>query len=63
MSNDLHGDDLVRLKAGGPVMTVINPEGAVGEVWCTWSTDGRLVKDAFSPIALEKVAASTPSVS
>ncbi len=56
MLNDLHGEDLVRLKAGGPVMRVINPEGAVGEVWCIWSKDGRLVKDAFSPIALEKVS-------
>jgi uncharacterized protein YodC (DUF2158 family) len=27
MPNDLHGEDRVRLKAGGPVMTVINPEG------------------------------------
>jgi uncharacterized protein YodC (DUF2158 family) len=56
MLNDLHGEDLVRLKAGGPVMMVINPEGAVGEVWCTWSIDGRLVKEAFSPITLEKVS-------
>jgi uncharacterized protein YodC (DUF2158 family) len=54
--NDLQGKDLVRLKAGGPVMTVINPEGAVGEVWCTWSVGGRLVKEAFSPVALEKVS-------
>jgi uncharacterized protein YodC (DUF2158 family) len=63
MPNHLHGEDRVRLKAGGPVMTVINPEGAVGEVWCTWSIDGRPVKDAFSPIALEKVAASSTTVS
>jgi uncharacterized protein YodC (DUF2158 family) len=56
MSNDLHGDDLLRRKGGGPVMMVINPEGAVGEVWCIWFKDGRLVKDAFSPIALEKAS-------
>ena len=57
MLNDLQGKDLVRLKADGPVMmTVINPEGAVGEVWCTWSVGGRLVKEAFSPVALEKVS-------
>jgi uncharacterized protein YodC (DUF2158 family) len=62
MSNDLHGDDLVRLKVGGPVMTVINPEGAVGEVWCAWSMEGRLVKEAFSPVALEKIG-PTSSVS
>jgi uncharacterized protein YodC (DUF2158 family) len=62
MPNDLHGEDLVRLKAGGPIMTVINPEGAVGEVWCAWSIDGRLVKDAFSPVALEKVPEFTPSI-
>ena len=47
---------LGRAKAGGPVMTVINPEGAVGEVWCTWSVGGRLVKEVFSPVALEKVS-------
>jgi uncharacterized protein YodC (DUF2158 family) len=56
MLSDPHGEDLVRLKAGGPVMMVINPEGAVGEVWCTWAMDGRLVKEAFSPVVLEKVS-------
>jgi uncharacterized protein YodC (DUF2158 family) len=43
MLNDLHGEDLVRLKAGGPVMTVR-------------AMDGRLVKEAFSPVVLEKVS-------
>jgi hypothetical protein len=59
MSHDLHGGDLIRLRVGGTVMTVINPEGAVGEVWCAWSRNGRLVKDAFSPVALEKVSDPT----
>jgi hypothetical protein len=56
MQNDLHGEDRVLLKAGSPVMTVINPEGAVGEFWCLRSVDARPVKDAFSPNALEKVS-------
>ena len=45
-----------------PAVQVINPEGAVGEVWCTWAMDGRLVKEAFSPIALEKVSVNLPGI-
>ncbi|MBW4023284.1 MAG: hypothetical protein HIU92_09110 [Proteobacteria bacterium] len=41
-------------------MTVINPEGAAGEVWCVWSVGDRQVRDAFPAGALEKYGPDKP---
>jgi uncharacterized protein YodC (DUF2158 family) len=58
MPNELREGDLVRLKSGGPAMRVINPQGAVGEVWCVWMAGERQLRDAFPAAALEKIPAT-----
>jgi uncharacterized protein YodC (DUF2158 family) len=57
MPSDLREGDLVRLKSGGLAMTVINPQGAAGEVWCLWTTGEIAMRDAFPANALERIAA------
>jgi uncharacterized protein YodC (DUF2158 family) len=58
MPNDLREGDVVRQKSGGPAMRDINPQGAVGEVWCVWIVGDRQFRDAFPAIALEKITVS-----
>ena len=53
MSNNFQKNDLVRLSTGGPVMVVINPEGACGEVWCSWEQEGQIRRDAVAAASLE----------
>ena len=46
--------DVVRLKSGGPIMTV----GMVaddGDLLCQWFTDNKLQESFFNPNSLEKV--------
>ncbi|HTI02869.1 MAG TPA: hypothetical protein VL752_18125 [Acidisoma sp.] len=45
-------NDQVRLVIGGPNMTVMNPQGAFGEVWCTWTEEGRNRREAFAAASL-----------
>jgi hypothetical protein len=40
-------------------MRVINPHGAVGEVWCVWTAGDRQFRDAFSATSLEKIPVAT----
>jgi uncharacterized protein YodC (DUF2158 family) len=57
MPNELQEGDLVRQKSGGPTMRVINPHGAVGEVWCVWMAESQQFRDAFPATDLEKIPA------
>lgn len=46
--------DLVRLKSGGPTMTVSNPVAIRSECECQWFDDaGKLQKGRFVPLSLE----------
>ncbi|MBH8569366.1 DUF2158 domain-containing protein [Microvirga sp. STS02] len=47
--------DIVRVKSGGPVMTVVN-HVEDGRYYCTWwqPKRGELVFDFFYPVILEK---------
>jgi uncharacterized protein YodC (DUF2158 family) len=58
MSRILNEGDRVRLMSGGPDMTVINAQGAAGEVWCIWTVGDRVARDAFPTSALEKIVAA-----
>lgn len=58
MPNAFHMNDQVRLVIGGPIMTVTNPQGAFGEVWCIWTDDGHVRREAFPAASL--MAASAP---
>jgi uncharacterized protein YodC (DUF2158 family) len=47
--------DVVKLRSGGPKMTVINvPTDSSGDVFCVWFPEGGThpVKDSFPPEAL-----------
>lgn len=44
--------DVVRLNSGGPAMTVINPDAADGDAYCTWWNDGEYGSKGFPHAAL-----------
>ena len=49
--------DVVRLRSGGPLMTVVNPQTSQGkEVWCEWWNEGtsKFENRGFLPEVLEK---------
>ncbi len=55
--------DVVRLKSGGPAMTVVAPGARVGSgvVDCAWfGGDDTFVTAAFPPRALERVMPAPP---
>lgn len=52
MADAFRMNDRVRLVIGGPSMTVMNPQGAFGEVWCTWKEDDAVRREAFSAASL-----------
>jgi uncharacterized protein YodC (DUF2158 family) len=54
-SESLKEGDLVQLKSGGPVMTVVNPGGLSGWPVCNWFEGGRVQSGSFPPGALRKV--------
>jgi uncharacterized protein YodC (DUF2158 family) len=61
---ELKVGDLVKLKSGGPVMTVVDVDG--DEVTCVWfpSDDHRkLREDDFNDATLEKVEGPAPQAS
>ena len=57
--------DTVRLKSGGPIMTVTNIGDRMGElaVWCMWFEKMKKMEDTFPPEALEKRRLSQPVAS
>ncbi len=56
--------NLVRLKSGGPTMTVANVGvGIAGdEVACTWFDGKKRLEDTFPPDALELVTSRAPRI-
>ena len=55
-SEPLKEGDLVQLKSGGPVMTVLNPGGFTGWPVCNWFEGSTLKSGGFPPDALRKVS-------
>lgn len=49
---------VVRLKSGGPKMTV--KEVSDGRVWCIWFLDGDLKGDSFLPATVESDGGDDP---
>lgn len=63
-SEQIREGDLVQLKSGGPVMTVVRVNGP-GTLSCKWFKGSKVNTDYFPPSALRKVpegADRTPSV-
>jgi uncharacterized protein YodC (DUF2158 family) len=54
-SEQLKEGDLVQLKSGGPVMTVVNPGGFSGWPVCNWFEGSAVKSGSFPPAALRKV--------
>jgi uncharacterized protein YodC (DUF2158 family) len=47
--------DVVRLKSGGPAMTVVETARSHRDSWwCSWSHDGQVKNDTFLPAQLER---------
>jgi uncharacterized protein YodC (DUF2158 family) len=57
MADAFRMNDMVRLVIGGPSMTVMNPQGAFGEVWCTWTEEGGVRREAFAAASLMLIKA------
>lgn len=55
MSEQIERGDLVHLKSGGPVMTVIKPVG--GNWYCSWFDGSENKGASFPPEALVKAQA------
>jgi uncharacterized protein YodC (DUF2158 family) len=53
--SEIQAGDVVRLKSGGPRMTVKKVERAQGEDYalCQWFLDGEMKRSAFSPASLQ----------
>lgn len=58
--------DVVRLKSGGPAMTVLGETRDInrqltGKLMCTWfESSGKPIEHLFAPESIEKVEALTP---
>ena len=46
--------DVVRLKSGGPAMTVAIVQGN-GHLWCEWFAEGGIHARGFAPATLQPV--------
>ena len=46
--------DTVRLRSGGPVMTVVNPEASATSAFCTWWHGGTFASASFKEEALKE---------
>jgi uncharacterized protein YodC (DUF2158 family) len=63
--SDFAEGDTVRLKSGGPTMTVKDPDRRLANgntvVVCNWFKDGEIKGHSFLPDQIEKVDASSDS--
>lgn len=50
-----NGGDVVRLKSGGPKMTVEHVDEELDLVTCVWFENKDLKRDSFSATALQKI--------
>jgi uncharacterized protein YodC (DUF2158 family) len=58
MNNEFTKGDIVKLKSGGPTMTVKEPTED-GELWCEWcDKEGKAQFRSFNPESLEYPGAS-----
>jgi uncharacterized protein YodC (DUF2158 family) len=55
MQDVLRMGDVVRLVIGGPLMRVTNADGAMHEVWCSWSDKTGTHRDAFIAASLMRI--------
>lgn len=56
MTDKFEKGDLVRLKSGGPTMTVSKVGGPVNPpIHCKWFSDGKVQSASFGPESLTKV--------
>jgi len=55
MQDVLRMGDVVRLVIGGPLMRVTNADGAMHEVWCSWSDQTGTHRDAFVAASLMRI--------
>jgi len=55
MANGFKPGDVVRLKSGGPVMTItdVGKDSGVPTAWCTWFTGNKQEKRYFPLAAIE----------
>lgn len=54
--NDLKEGDVVRLKSGGPKMTISTMDEVNKRVYCKWFVNGELKSEKFSPFSLGVVS-------
>ena len=62
MGNEFKAGDTVRLKSGGPLMTVesVGDHYGTTKVWCSWFQGTKLENGTFAVEAVEKSAAGQP---
>ena len=53
--SDFEKGETVRLKSGGPTMTVSDTDTIKGEVKCNWFSGAKRQKGRFEPEELERV--------
>ena len=49
--------DIVKLKSGGPPMTIESVNGADGKVYCVWFVEGEIQAALFTPETLIRASA------
>lgn len=55
-------DDVVRLKGGGPTMTVIGLSRTSGKFICQWNDRNTMTAATFAPDALEAIGTTSNAV-
>ena len=65
MADELKKGDVVKLKSGGPLMTISNIGEQYGEpkVWCVWFEKTKKFEDTFDPEVLAKTSTGGGSFS